>query len=55
MGRGGLVSVAQAGAILTQLSTSFLRESLGPGSFIPHGNSGEWDAPRGVYLRIGQP
>lgn len=48
-GRGGTVSVSQAETILTQMSTDFLRESLRPGSFTPHGNSGEWDAPQGVY------
>ncbi|MEU7740871.1 CoA transferase [Nonomuraea sp. NPDC049158] len=48
-GKGGTVSVAQAETILTQLSTGFLRESLEPGSFTAHGNSGEWDAPQGVY------
>ncbi|MGW0808983.1 CaiB/BaiF CoA transferase family protein [Nonomuraea sp. NPDC002799] len=48
-GEGGTVSVAQAETILTQLSTSFLRESLEPGSFTVHGNSGEGDAPQGVY------
>ncbi|MEV0383171.1 CoA transferase [Nonomuraea sp. NPDC050643] len=48
-GRGGTVSVSQAETILTQLSTSLLRESLEPGTFTAHGNSGEWDAPQGVY------
>ncbi|MEV5409889.1 CoA transferase [Thermopolyspora sp. NPDC052614] len=48
-GRGGTVSVAQAETILTQMSTSFLRESLRPGTFTPHGNRGEWDAPQGLY------
>jgi crotonobetainyl-CoA:carnitine CoA-transferase CaiB-like acyl-CoA transferase len=48
-GKGGAVSVSQAETILTQLSTGFLRESLEPGSFTAHGNSGEWDAPQGVY------
>lgn len=48
-GKGGTVSVSQAETILTQLSTSFLRESLEPGSFTAHGNRGEWDAPQGVY------
>ncbi|WP_433444219.1 CaiB/BaiF CoA transferase family protein [Nonomuraea sp. CA-141351] len=48
-GTGGTVSVSQAETILTQLSTSFLRESLEPGTFTAHGNTGEWDAPQGVY------
>ncbi|WP_431906551.1 CaiB/BaiF CoA transferase family protein [Nonomuraea jabiensis] len=53
-GKGGTVSVSQAEAILTQLSTSLLRESLEPGSFTAHGNSGEWDAPQGLYPCAGE-
>lgn len=48
-GRGGVVSVAQAETILTQLSTEYMRESLEPGSVVAHGNVGEFDAPQGIY------
>jgi crotonobetainyl-CoA:carnitine CoA-transferase CaiB-like acyl-CoA transferase len=48
-GTGGTVSVAQAETILTQMSDSLLRESLRPGSFTARGDTGEWDAPQGVY------
>ncbi|ROO87964.1 crotonobetainyl-CoA:carnitine CoA-transferase CaiB-like acyl-CoA transferase [Actinocorallia herbida] len=51
--RGGTVSVSQAETILTQMSDDFLRESLEPGSFRPRGNTGEWDAPQGVYACAG--
>lgn len=48
-GKGRTVTVAQADIVLTQLSTEYLRESLEPGSLVALGNSGEWDAPQGVY------
>ncbi|GAA5051631.1 crotonobetainyl-CoA:carnitine CoA-transferase CaiB-like acyl-CoA transferase [Thermocatellispora tengchongensis] len=53
-GRGGTVSVAQAETILTQMSTGLLRESLRPGTLTPHGNTGEWDAPQGLYPCAGE-
>jgi crotonobetainyl-CoA:carnitine CoA-transferase CaiB-like acyl-CoA transferase len=48
-GIGGTVSVSQAETILTAMSALFLRESLEPGSFVPRGNAGEYDAPDGVF------
>lgn len=48
-GKGGVVSVAQAEVILTQLSTEYMRESLEPGSVVALGNVGEFDAPQGIY------
>ena len=52
-GKGGVVSVAQAEVILTQLSTEYMRESLEPGSVVASGNVGEFDAPQGIYLCAG--
>jgi crotonobetainyl-CoA:carnitine CoA-transferase CaiB-like acyl-CoA transferase len=48
-GQGGTVSVAQAEVMFTQFSAEFLHESLVPGSMTAVGNSGEFDAPWGVY------
>ena len=48
-GLGGTVSVAQAEVILGHLGEKFLRESLTPGSFAARGNTGEHDAPYGLY------
>ena len=52
-GLGREVSVAQAEVILTQLSTEYMRESLQPGSLVPLGNVGEFDAPQGIYACAG--
>lgn len=52
-GRGSFFRVSQAEVALTQLSTELLRESLHPGSLRPRGNSGEFDAPQGVYPAAG--
>lgn len=48
-GRGRRVTCSQAEAILTALSAQVLRESLEPGVTRPHGDTGEDDAPRGVF------
>jgi crotonobetainyl-CoA:carnitine CoA-transferase CaiB-like acyl-CoA transferase len=48
-GRGCRVVTAQAETILGELATSFLRESVEPGSFRALGNVGEYDAPYGLY------
>lgn len=48
-GQGGRVSIAQAETILWQLSAQFLRESLAPGTLRPPGNTGEYDAPYGLF------
>ena len=53
-GQGGIVSVSQAEVMLTQFSAEFLRESLYPGSMVPIGNRGEFDAPWGVYACAGE-
>jgi len=52
-GTGGTVSIAQAETTFTQFAPEFLRESLEPGTLRARGNSGEWDAPYGVYPCLG--
>jgi crotonobetainyl-CoA:carnitine CoA-transferase CaiB-like acyl-CoA transferase len=48
-GHGSRVVTAQAETILGEFSTEFLRESVEPGSFRALGNTGEYDAPYGLY------
>ena len=48
-GEGGTVSLAQAECVLAAMADEYLRESLEPGSFVARGNSGEFDAPDGVF------
>lgn len=48
-GRGRRISCSQAETILTALSGEFAEESLRPGSVRPHGNTGRFDAPSGLY------
>jgi crotonobetainyl-CoA:carnitine CoA-transferase CaiB-like acyl-CoA transferase len=52
-GRGGTVSISQAEVMLTQFSAEFLRETFDPGTLVPIGNRGEFDAPWGVYACAG--
>jgi len=52
-GIGGRVSVCQAETILGALSTSFLEESLRPGSCLPRGNRGCFAAPSNVFACAG--
>lgn len=52
-GVGGRVSVCQAETILGALSTSFLEESLRPGSFVPLGNRSRFVAPSNVFACAG--
>jgi crotonobetainyl-CoA:carnitine CoA-transferase CaiB-like acyl-CoA transferase len=40
--------------MINQFGAEFLRESLQPGSMTPQGNSGEHDAPYGVYRCAGE-
>ena len=53
-GRGTTVSIAQAEVMLGQFAAEFLRESVEPGSLVAVGNSGEFDAPCGVYACAGE-
>jgi crotonobetainyl-CoA:carnitine CoA-transferase CaiB-like acyl-CoA transferase len=48
-GVGASVSVSQAETIINAMTTEFLRESVQPGSIVPRGNQGEFDAPDGVF------
>jgi crotonobetainyl-CoA:carnitine CoA-transferase CaiB-like acyl-CoA transferase len=52
-GSGAELSLAQTETIFSQMAEHFLRESLEPGSFVPHGNAGEFDAPSGAYVCAG--
>jgi crotonobetainyl-CoA:carnitine CoA-transferase CaiB-like acyl-CoA transferase len=53
-GRGGAISIAQGEVMLAQFGAEFLRESLESGSLVAVGNSGEFDAPYGVYTCAGE-
>ena len=53
-GRGSAISIAQGEVMLTQFGAEFLRESLDSGSLVAVGNSGEFDAPYGVYGCAGE-
>ena len=53
-GRGSTISVAQGEVMLAQFGAEFLRESLESGSLVAVGNSGEFDAPYGVYRCAGE-
>lgn len=48
-GSGGTASVTQAEVILSQFAGQFALESLTPGSTVAQGNTGDTDAPWGVY------
>ena len=53
-GRGRTVSIAQIEVMLAQFGAEFLRESVEPGALVAVGNSGEFDAPCGVYPCAGE-
>jgi crotonobetainyl-CoA:carnitine CoA-transferase CaiB-like acyl-CoA transferase len=53
-GRGRTVSIAQIEVMLAQFGAEFLRESVQPGALVAVGNSGEFDAPCGVYSCAGE-
>jgi crotonobetainyl-CoA:carnitine CoA-transferase CaiB-like acyl-CoA transferase len=53
-GRGAALSIAQVEVMLTQFAAEYLRESLEPGTLVARGNSGEWDAPHGVFRCAGE-
>lgn len=48
-GVGQWIGVAQMETVFCQLATEYVRESLDPGTMVAKGNSGEFDAPAGVY------
>ena len=52
-GTGRRISLAQMETVFCQLATSYLRESLEPGSLVARGNASEFDAPTGVYRCLG--
>lgn len=53
-GVGRHIAVAQMETALTQLATEYVRESLQPGTLVAKGNSGEFDAPSGLYACTGE-
>lgn len=53
-GLGRRINLAQMETVFSQLATEYLRESLQPGSLVAKGNSGEFDAPSGVYSCAGE-
>ena len=53
-GLGRRISVAQFETVFGQLATDLLRESLQPGTLVPRGNVGEFDAPSSVYACAGE-
>jgi len=52
-GAGQWIGVAQMETVFCQLATEYVRESLQPGTMVAKGNSGEFDAPAGVYQCTG--
>ncbi len=53
-GTGRRIGLAQMETVFSQLSTEYVRESLQPGTLVAKGNSGEFDAPSGVYRCEGE-
>jgi crotonobetainyl-CoA:carnitine CoA-transferase CaiB-like acyl-CoA transferase len=53
-GTGRHIGVAQMETAFTQLATEYLRESLQPGTLVAKGNSGEFDAPSGLFACTGE-
>lgn len=53
-GVGCKVGMAQMETVFCQLATEYLRESLEPGTMVARGNTGEFDAPSGVYPCTGE-
>jgi crotonobetainyl-CoA:carnitine CoA-transferase CaiB-like acyl-CoA transferase len=52
-GEGQWIGVAQMETVFCQLATEYVRESLDPGTMVAKGNSGEFDAPAGIYKCTG--
>jgi crotonobetainyl-CoA:carnitine CoA-transferase CaiB-like acyl-CoA transferase len=53
-GVGQWIGVAQMETVFCQLATQYVRESFDPGTMVAKGNSGEFDAPAGVYTCAGE-
>jgi len=53
-GTGRKISLAQMETVFSQLATDYLRESLQPGTMVARGNTGEFDAPSGLYACTGE-
>lgn len=53
-GVGQWIGVAQMETVFCQLATEYVRESLDPGTMNAQGNSGEFDAPAGIYQCAGE-
>ncbi|TAM65213.1 CoA transferase [Mycobacterium sp.] len=53
-GVGQWIGVAQMETVFCQLATEYVRESLDPGTMVAKGNSGEFDAPAGIYRCTGE-
>ncbi|MGH3556227.1 MAG: CaiB/BaiF CoA transferase family protein [Mycobacterium sp.] len=53
-GAGQRIGLAQMETVFCQLATEYVRESLEPGTLVAKGNSGEFDAPTGIYKCSGE-
>jgi crotonobetainyl-CoA:carnitine CoA-transferase CaiB-like acyl-CoA transferase len=53
-GTGRKINLAQMETVFSQLATEYLRESLQPGSMVARGNTGEFDAPNGLFPCVGE-
>ncbi|WP_319453123.1 MULTISPECIES: CoA transferase [unclassified Mycobacterium] len=53
-GTGRRIRIAQMETVFCQLATEYVRESLSPGTLVARGNSGEFDAPAGLYQCAGE-
>lgn len=53
-GMGRRIALAQMETVFCQLATEYVRESLEPQTLVAKGNSGEFDAPSGVYQCTGE-
>jgi crotonobetainyl-CoA:carnitine CoA-transferase CaiB-like acyl-CoA transferase len=53
-GAGQRIGLAQMETVFCQLATEYVRESLQPGTLTARGNSGEFDAPAGIYACSGE-
>jgi crotonobetainyl-CoA:carnitine CoA-transferase CaiB-like acyl-CoA transferase len=53
-GTGCRVELSQMDTVFMQMATEYLRESLVTGTLLAAGNSGEFDAPSGVYRCAGE-
>ena len=53
-GTGCRIELSQMDTVFMQLATEYLRESLLPETLVAAGNSGEFDAPSGVYRCAGE-